>query len=437
MSFRNPSHAGSPATSAIGALAPVLATFLGDNQHIRITAYDNSAAGPPHAQYGLHLVNARAAAQLLYAPGELGLARAYIAGDLEARGVHPADPYPLLAHLLTDLKVRIPAPRSLVQVLRTVGAQNLRPAPPPQEHRPRWRRLATGLVHSRFRDAEAVERHYDVSNTFYRQVLGPSMTYTCAVFPTPDATLDDAQGNKYRLVFDKLGLEPGQRLLDVGCGWGAMVLYAARRGVRALGVTLSHEQAQWAQKAIAEQGLGHLAEVRYCDYRDVTDRGFDAISSIGMAEHVGVRHLADYFTFLGRALRPGGRLLNHCITRPNNTSRARAGAFIDRYVFPDGELTGAGRLIATAQDTGLEVVHEENLREHYALTLRSWCANLTENWDAAVAEVGEPTARVWGLYMAGSRLGFERNLVQLHQVLAVKPDGNAGAAVPLRPWWRP
>jgi cyclopropane-fatty-acyl-phospholipid synthase len=217
-----------------------------------------------------------------------------------------------------------------------------------------------------------------------------------------------------------------------------MVRYAARQGVRAIGITLSAEQASWAQQAITEEGLSGLAEVRHGDYREIRESGFDAVSSIGLTEHIGVIRYHGYFRFLRSKLRVGGLLLNHCITRPDNKSTPATSGFIDRYVFPDGELTGAGRIITEAQDAGLEVLHEENLRPHYAMTLRDWCTNLVEHWDEAVAEVGLGTARVWGLYMAGSRLGFERNIVQLHQVLAVKPDERGGGVdLPLRPWWQP
>jgi cyclopropane-fatty-acyl-phospholipid synthase len=327
----------------------------------------------------------------------------------------------------------------LANIIRSIGIEHLKPiAPPPQEALPRWRRMMEGLRHSKTRDADAIHHHYDVSNTFYEWVLGPSMTYTCACYPDADASLETAQDNKYRLVFEKLRLQPGDRLLDVGCGWGGMVRYAARHGVKALGVTLSREQARWAQKAIADEGLEDLAEVRHGDYRDIVEDGFDAVSSIGLTEHIGVHNYPAYFGFLKSKMRPGALLLNHCITRHDNRSGAAAGGFIDRYVFPDGELTGSGRIIAEVQDIGLEVLHEENLRNHYAMTLRDWCANLVAHWDEAVAEVGLPTAKVWGLYMAGSRLGFETNVIQLHQVLAVKLDerGNDGG-LPLRPWWTP
>jgi cyclopropane-fatty-acyl-phospholipid synthase len=227
------------------------------------------------------------------------------------------------------------------------------------------------------------------------------------------------------------------RLLDVGCGWGGMVMHAAREyGVKALGVTLSAQQAAWAQAAIEREGLSKLAEVRHLDYRDVPETGFDAVSSIGLTEHIGKRNLPAYFSFLYRKLNVGGRLLNHCITRPNNTEPPiRKEGFINRYVFPDGELEGPGYLISLMHDTGFEVRHEENLREHYAKTLAAWGANLDAHWAEAVREVGQGTARVWRLYMAGSRLGFDRNHIELHQVLSVRLAADGRSGMPLRPDW--
>lgn len=419
------------------SLAEVLQTLATDGHlPLRFTAYDGSSTGPDDAPLGLDLLTPRGTTYLATAPGDLGMARAYIAGDLAVHGVHPGDPYRLLKALADELHFKRPSPRVLANIVRSIGIEHLVPiAPPPQEGRPRWRRIAEGLRHSKARDAEAIHHHYDVSNAFYEWVLGPSMTYTCAVYPSPDATLEQAQENKYRLVFDKLRLRPGDRLLDVGCGWGGMVRYAARRGVRAIGATLSAEQARWAQRAIAEDGLTDLAEVRHCDYRDVGESEFDAVSSIGMTEHIGVANYPGYFAFLKSKLRAGGLLLNHCITRADNKSNATAGDFIDRYVFPDGELAGSGRIISEIQDAGMEVLHAENLRNHYELTLRDWCANLVAHWDDAVAEVGLATAKVWGLYMAGSRLGFEHNAIQLHHVLA--RNGGEPARLPLRPWWQP
>jgi cyclopropane-fatty-acyl-phospholipid synthase len=238
-------------------------------------------------------------------------------------------------------------------------------------------------------------------------------------------------------VCRKLALQPGQRLLDVGCGWGGMVMHAAEHyGVRALGVTLSERQAEWAQKAIAERGLADLAEVRFLDYRAAPDGEYDAVSSIGLTEHIGTKELDAYFGRLFTKLKPGGRLLNHCITRPDSSSPAKTPrGFINRYVFPDGELQPVGRIVTTMQNRGFEVRHEENLREHYAMTLRDWGRNLEASWDAAVAEVGERRARIWRLYMAGSRMGFDRRSIELHQVLGVKTAAGGVSTMPLRPDW--
>lgn len=426
------------ATAGKLSMAQILEIFAATGRHpLKFTAYDGSTAGTADAALGLDLRTPRGATYLATAPGELGLARAYVSGDLQVYGVHPGDPYELLKTLTDRVQFKRPSARVMANVVRSLGVEHLWPVPPPpQETPPRWRRVADGLMHSKTRDAEAIHHHYDVSNTFYEWVLGPSMTYTCAVYPHADATLEEAQENKYRLVFDKLRLRPGDRLLDVGCGWGGMVRYAACRGVRAVGATLSAEQASWAQRMIAERGLAGLAEVRHVDYRDVTEDRFDAVSSIGLTEHIGVRNYPAYFGFLRSKLRTGGLLLNHCITRRDNRSTSFAGRFTDRYVFPDGELTGSGRITTEIQEAGFEVLHSENFRHHYAMTLRDWCRNLVGRWDDAVAEVGLPTAKVWGLYMAASRVAFEQNNLQLHHVLATKVDASGDDDLPLRPWWQ-
>jgi cyclopropane-fatty-acyl-phospholipid synthase len=313
------------------------------------------------------------------------------------------------------------------------------PTLPPEETPGQLRRLAHGLRHGKARDAAAISHHYDVSNAFYEKVLGPSMTYTCACFPTDEASLEDAQAYKYDLVARKLGLRPGMRLLDVGCGWGGMVRHAVKHyGVTALGVTLSREQATWAQAAIEAEGLADRAEVRHGDYRDVTERGFDAISSIGLTEHIGVGNYPSYFRFLRERLRDEGHLLNHCITRPDNRHPGLPPrGFINRYVFPDGELTGSGDIVRVMEDEGFEVRHHENLREHYARTCAAWNANLAKHWEDCVELAGLGTARVWGLYLAGSRLAFERNEIQLHQVLASRTSGEGVSGFTLRPRYEP
>ena len=408
---------------AAGALARVV-------PGVRFTAYDGSSGGPADSPVTLHVRSRRALAHLVSAPGELGFARAYVSGEIDLEAPSHADALRVMHRRKTaDLSAV-----ERVKVLAGLGREALVPvSPPPQEVGAR--RLLAGLVaHSRGRDAVAISHHYDVSNRFYEWVLGPSMAYTCAVYPREDATLDEAQAEKFDLVCRKLGLQPGMRLLDVGCGWGGMVRHAAQHyGVTALGVTLSRQQAEWAQKAVVEDGLAGQVEVRHSDYRDVAETGFDAISSIGLTEHIGLRNLPSYAAHLATRLRPGGRLLNHCITRPSVDvpSIARRG-FIMRYVFPDGELPSVSEVVRELERAELEVRHEENLREHYARTCWAWCAGLDAHWDEAVAEVGLGTARVWALYLAGSALGFERGGIQLHQVLAVKPDeGRSG--MPLRP----
>ena len=421
-------------------IGEIIGAFATGEPPLRIEAYDGSAIGPADSDLVLRLKSEKALQYFVTAPGDLGLARAYLMGELEVEGVHPGAPRNVFGALEVFRKfmTHTPDARTLMRIARSIGVENVKFLPvPDQEIQPPWRRLMGGMRrHSKERDSASVSYHYNVSNRFYEWVLGPSMTYTCACYPELDASLEDAQENKYRLVFDKLGLKAGDRLLDVGCGWGGMVRYAARRGVHAIGVTLSKEQAEWAQAEIEAQGLGDLAEVRLQDYRDVPERDFDAISSIGITEHIGRSNYHSYFSSLYNYLRPGGVLLNHCITRPDNSRTTKAGQFIDRYIFPDGELAGAGTVHLEAENAGFEVIHEENLRQHYAMTLRDWCANLVEHWDSAVEEVGETMAKLWGLYMGACQYGFEHNKIQLHQILAVRLDDAQTWDVPLRQWWQ-
>lgn len=415
-------------------LADVFQRVVGPDAPVEFHAFDGSRAGAPDADIKVDVRSPVAVAYLAQAPGALGLARAYVSGHINVEG----DMYAALARM-SEMTLGDVSWADRLKIIRALGGTKLlvRVPPPPQEKR--INRLPfNGLRHSKGRDAEVISHHYDVSNRFYELVLGPSMAYTCACFPEANATLEQAQYHKHDLVARKLDLQPGMRLLDVGCGWGGMVMHAARHyGVKALGVTLSKQQAEWGQKAIAEAGLTELAEVRHMDYRDVAETDFDAVSSIGLTEHIGKANVPGYFAFLYSKLRTGGRMLNHCITRPDNTEPAinRAG-FINRYVFPDGELEGVGWLAGVMNDAGFEIRHQENLREHYAKTLAGWCANLEANWDEALGEVSTGTARVWRLYMAGSRLGFEKNIVQLHHLLGVKLAGT-DAAMPLRPYFEP
>lgn len=432
-------------------VASFVSSIFNNELPFRVEAYDGSTAEPsvlsPANNITLKILRREALTRVLTHPGELGLARAYVAGDIDVDG--DLDPlFELNAPPVRQL-LKVDNLRSLLSV---VGTSALRPiAPPSIEAKQR------GVLHSRSRDKQAISHHYDVSNRFYEMVLGPSMTYSCAVFASPDDTLELAQQRKVDLVARKLNLQPGMRLLDVGCGWGAMAIHAAKTyGTSVVGVTLSEQQLKYAIAQAELAGVSDLVEFRLQDYRDVSDGPFDAISSIGMSEHVGRRSLTKYTQTLFDLLRPGGRFLNHAIGRPASfdedpdpskaaeTSRQvqialgmrgpskNGSAFIERYVFPDGELHEVGTLVSIFQGHGFEVRHLESLREHYALTLRNWVDNLTKRFDEAVEEVGEERARVWRLYMSGSAVGFERRHLEIHQVLCVRPlDGSS--ELPLRP----
>ncbi|WP_040908675.1 SAM-dependent methyltransferase [Streptomyces griseoflavus] len=420
-------------------LKGILEQLIGTPLPVRVRAWDASQAGPPDTPT-LVVRNRRALRHLLWKPGELGLARAWVAGDLAVEG----DLYTALDRLsgliwerdeetrTLTRSLRDPGFRSAVRGLLALAGSPLPPAPPPEEAR----RPRRGL-HTRHSDRRAISHHYDVGNDFYELVLGPSMVYSCAYWPAPPprGTLEQAQHDKLELVARKLALEPGRRLLDVGCGWGSMAVHAARdHGVDVVGVTLSQEQAAYARKRVADEGLTDRIEIRVQDYRDVTDGPYDAISSIGMAEHVGSRRYLEYATALHRLLKPGGRLLNHQIARrpQRDETTYRVDDFIDAYVFPDGELAPLGNTVTLLERAGFEVRDVESIREHYALTLRGWVANLESGWSRAVALTGPGRARVWQLYMAASALAFERNRIGVNQVLAVRTPESGACALPLR-----
>lgn len=407
-------------------VAELIERVVGPDPPVAFEAYDGSRLGASDAPATVVIRTRDALRRIVTAPGELGLGRAFVAGDADIEG----DIYAVL-HLKDHLPALKLGPAELAALLGVIGLSGVRPLSlPPEEVRLRgWR-------HSRNRDAAAIAHHYDVSNDFYRLVLGPAMTYSCAVWTSTDGTLEDAQAAKHELVCRKLDLRPGMRLLDVGCGWGGMLIHAAKHhGVDAVGVTISEPQAALARARIEEAGLSDRVTVRLQDYRDVDDGPYDAISSIGMFEHVGAAKLAEYFRGMHALLRPAGRFLNHGISRPpGQRSRFRRRGFIERYVFPDGELHEIGSVVSAIQNAGFEVRNVESLREHYALTLRAWVHNLESRWSDAVALVGEGRARVWRIYMAGSVVGFEDGGVQVHQALAVRSDqGRSGMA--LRPDW--
>ncbi|MEW1807511.1 class I SAM-dependent methyltransferase [Pseudarthrobacter sp. NPDC080039] len=426
---------GTGTTGHAARLERALGVVLGTGQiPLRLRAWDGSEAGPADAPI-LEFRSRKALRRILWSPGQLGLSRAYVAGDIDA----PGDIFAAFSALSSAGKFSEPGPFRppsaaelwlLVRTAVRLGALGPNPAPPPEEARV----ARKGRMHSKGRDAAAISHHYDVGNDFYALVLGPSMVYSCAVWPAdgagqsanakPEDGLDAAQEAKLDLVCRKLGLQPGMRVLDVGCGWGSFAMHAAARyGVSVVGVTLSTEQAVLARKRVADAGLTDRVEIRVQDYRDVADGPFDAISSIGMSEHVGRAQTPAYAAALFGLLRPGGRLLNHAISWNAGPTSPDPDSFIPRYVFPDGEMISLGEMVSALETARFEVLDVEALRRHYALTLRAWVSRLEQNWEQAVRLAGEGRARVWRLYMAASAIGFENGLTGVNQVLVRRPGG--------------
>jgi cyclopropane-fatty-acyl-phospholipid synthase len=411
------------------AMRPVIEGSFGRRIPIRFEFWDGSMLSPPdEAVATLKFRSSDAIRRLLWMPNELGLGRAYVSGDIDLDG----DLFDVVV-AFRDAKPEVGSAGRAWRVLPTalmaakrVGALGVPLPPPPEEAR------LHGWRHSLKRDATAIGHHYDVGNDFYRLVLGPTMTYSCARFAQTDFTLEDAQAAKHDLVCRKLGLHehPGARLLDVGCGWGSMCIHAALHyDARVVGITISKEQAALARQRIEEAGVGDRVEIRLQDYRDLGRDKFDAISSIGMSEHVGHDKLDPYFATLQSALVPHGRLLNHAISSVGGSTLGSR-SFVGRYVFPDGELIDVGDTVLAMERAGFEVRDVESLREHYAQTLRCWVDNLEKNWDEAVMLVGEPRAKIWRLYMAGSAVGFDDGGVAIHQVLGVITNDTGNAAMP-------
>lgn len=420
-------HERPVAASAADVVRPLVEILLGRPVPVRLELFDGSVLGRDDGAGTVHIRSADALRRLIWAPGEMGLARAFVSGDVGLDG----DVFELLRRLQDasppDLRfLGFRGWAAAVRAARRLGVLG-RPLPPPPEEV-----LPVGRRHSRHRDRASVSHHYDVGNDFYRLVLGPSMTYSCARFVDDGTDLESAQAAKLDLVCRKLGLhERRARLLDVGCGWGSTALHAAGRyGAEVVGITVSAEQAQLARRRVAEAGLDSHVEIRLQDYRDIGGEQFDAISSIGMFEHVGRARTAQYFETLHRALRPGGRLLNHAISSVGSSRPGRR-SFVYRYVFPDSELRDVADTIRAMEEAGFEVRDVESLREHYVRTLRVWVANLEADWDEAVALVGEPRARIWRLHMAGCANRFEEGVISVHQVLGVVCDGAGRSHMPL------
>ncbi|HZD66530.1 MAG TPA: cyclopropane-fatty-acyl-phospholipid synthase family protein [Acidimicrobiales bacterium] len=411
------------ASPVAAMLAPIAAAVLGAEPPVGLRCWDGSVAGPADARATLVLRSPRALRRVLYAPGELGLARAYLSQELDVEGdllwllqtVRP---------LARDARV---SPQVVAAALRAVRGLGIL-GPPlgslPEEARPR-KRGGPG------RDRRGVAHHYDVGNDFYRLVLGPSMTYSCGRFASPDDTLERAQEAKHELICNKLGLAPGMRLLDVGCGWGALVRHAAvTRGVDAVGITLSGEQRDWAIAENRRVGVADRVEIRLQHFQELAEESFDAICSVGMYEHVADGEEHGYFTTLHRLLAPGGRVLNQAISKVRG-SHYRSRSFLLRYVFPNGCLRDIGTTLSAMQRAGFEVRDLECLREHYGLTLRRWVANLEGHWETVQDLVGTTRARVWRLYMVGAIDSFDSATIALHQALGVKLGTGGTSGFPL------
>lgn len=378
------------------------------------------------------LLNHPGALRSMFLPGtEVGLGEAYLYNDFDVEGNLEAV-FSLADELAQDVN-------GVLQKLR--AARDLLRLPAGPEH-PRSRRgpaALKGKRHSIERDRQAVTYHYDVSNDFYALFLDKNLVYSCAYFQTPDEALDPAQERKLDYICRKLRLKPGQRLLDIGCGWGGLVIHAAEHyGVDATGITLSQPQADLANERIAKAGLSDRCRVLVRDYREVNEAGaYDALASVGMFEHVGEKMLPTYFSHARDLLKPGGVFLNHGITRRFDTPAHNERSFSDAYVFPDGELTPISLSLHVAEEAGFEVRDVESLREHYMLTLRRWVARLEEHHDQALQYVDEPTYRVWRLFMSGSAYGFDVGRLNLHQALLVRPgeDGRNGLPLTRADWY--
>jgi cyclopropane-fatty-acyl-phospholipid synthase len=417
------SAADRAATGIATRLEALVAPLFGGDLPFRLRAWDGSEAGPAGTPVAV-LRSPAALRRLLWSPGELGLAQAYVTGELDVEG----DLQTALQSVWASVRARGLAgrrltPRLVASAVRTAKELGVigRPLPPPVSQA-----KLRGRLHTKLRDRSAISHHYDLSNDFYALVLDPRMAYSCAYWTSsaPDYTLADAQRDKFDLVCRKLGLQPGQRLLDVGCGWGSLSLHAAEHyGVHVTGITLSREQQAFASARTAEEGLPDRVEIRLQDYRDVSDGPYDAVVSLEMGEHVGQANYPTYAAQLFQQLKPQGRVVLQQMSR--HGSRPGGGAFIESYIAPDMHMRPVGDTVALLESAGFEVRDVHALREHYVRTVDAWYATFEERYEDAVALVGEEVARVWRLYLVGGGLAFAEGRMGVDQILAVKP-GPAG-----------
>ena len=414
-------------TGAADRLAEAVRPFIGGDLPVRLRAWDGSEAGPVDAPL-VELCSPDAVRRLLWRPGELGAAQAYVTGELEVH--HDLDE--ALSQAFSVARDRglgggRPSLAAVAQAVGTaVGIGALRPilwgrppAPPASQARIR------GRLHSVLRDRRAISHHYDLSNEFYSLILEDSMAYSCGYHESPDVSLEDAQRAKLSLVCRKLGLEPGTSLLDVGCGWGSLSLHAAEHfGAKVTGVTIAAEQKRFIDTRIAERGLADRVEIRLQDYREVPESEwgtYDAVSSIEMGEHVGEGNYPTYAEVLRRSVKPGGRVL---VQQMSRTGRwPGGGPFIESFIAPDMYMRPVGETVAHLERGGLEVRDVHALREHYVLTVAGWLDRFERNVDRLTELVGEEVVRVWRLYLVGGAMAFRDGRMGVDQILMVRPDG--------------
>lgn len=412
-------------------LAALAETAFGGPLPVRLRAWDGSEAGPAEGPVVV-VRSRRALRRLLWEPGELGLAQSYVTREIDVEGD--------LAEGLRTIwsaarEQRLHPPRlGVADLARAAGTAVLLGAAGPRPAAPASQARLRGGLHTKARDRAAIRHHYDLSNAFYRLLMDETMAYSCGYWAGdgPEFGALDSQHAKLELICRKLGLSAGDRLLDIGCGWGSLTLYAAERHhVRVTAVTLAGEQAAHVREQVAERGLGDLVEVVCQDYRDITGGSYDAVSSIEMGEHVGDAEYPAFTRSLHRLVRPLGRVLVQQMSR--GAKAPGGGAFIEAYIAPDMHMRPLGETVGLLEGAGLEVRSVESIREHYVHTVRAWHRTLEERWDDVVALVGEETARVWRLYLVGGALAFEEGRMGVDQILSVRPSTGGGSGMPATP----
>ncbi|MCY0922296.1 MULTISPECIES: SAM-dependent methyltransferase [unclassified Streptomyces] len=412
-------------------LAELLGHFLAGPPPVRLRAWDGSESGPEDAPLVV-LRSPDALRRLLWQPGELGLAEAYIVGDLDIEG-DLADGLGRAWQSVREHGTATPGPTGWARAAALAVGLGVAGIPPHAPDAPRAR--LSGRLHSSTRDRAAISHHYDLSNEFYALLLDPSMAYSCGYWSRPDDpdyTPADAQYDKLELICRKVGLRAGSRLLDVGCGWGSLAVHAARaHKAQVTAVTLSRAQRDFVTDRVAREGLSDLVEVQLRHWRHIDDGGYDAVSAVEMGEHVGDVEYPEFTSLLHGVLRPGGRLLIQQMSRGLNAPGG--GAFIETYIAPDMHMRPVGRTVDLIEDAGFEVRSVEALREHYARTIDAWRHTLEERWVDFEALVGQTTARVWRLYLAGSSLAFTERRMGVDQILAVRPSREGRSDMPATP----